>query len=346
MSDPTGDVVRNLVTIRRLSNGLAADVRDRVRKLVDDMIAELLKGDPTSVARDRYRRARIAKVIRQLEAVAANSYPETRRLFEASLARIGKQQAGWAADTLEKATNVGKVDVGLVGIGVDRFRVIARTEPFHGRLMREWFSAHEKRTLALAAQQIRLGMAQNEPIQDIVRRIRGRSVGGGRYEGGVLATSTRDAEAIARTAVNFISNRGHLAAYEANADVLQGVQFTATLDGRTTLICASLDGRVYSLDDPAKPDPPRHVNCRSVWVPVIDWKGLGLEPPDVGTRASRDGQVSASVDYGQWFRRQSNSEQDSIIGPARARLFRDGKITFRDMIGKDSRVLRLDELVA
>lgn len=346
--DPIGEAVTNLVRIRRLGNGLARDVRDDVRAMVDDFLAELMRVDPTAVKRDRYRRARVDKLLERLREVAGKHYPEMRKRLEAAVARIGTQQASWAAETLhESIGDVGSVDVVLRGVGIQRLRTILRTEPFHGELMRDWFDRHERRTLALVRQQIRLGMAQDEAIGDIVRRIRGTVVGGGprpTFRGGVMQTSTRDAEAIARTAVNFVSSRGHLEAYEANADVLAGVEFTATLDSRTTKICARWDGTVWAVDDPAKQVPPLHVNCRSVLTPVVDWKGLGVDPPAEGTRASADGQVTASTTYEDWFRRQSRTEQDRIIGPARAKLFRDGKLTFRDMIGRDNRVLSLEEL--
>jgi SPP1 gp7 family putative phage head morphogenesis protein len=346
-SDPTGDVVRNLVTLRRVANGLSSDMRARVRALVDDFVAELARHDPTGVVRERYRRERVERVIAKLREVAGSRYPEMRRELEAALTRLGKQQALWAARTLDSSVGeVGAVDVRLEGIGIDRFRTIIRTDPFHGQTMREWFGRHEARTLALVRQQVRLGMAQNEPIGDIIRRIRGRSVGRGRFSGGVMGTTTREAEAIARTAVTFVSNRGHMEAYEANKDVVGAVEFTATLDSRTTPICARWDGTVWGVDDPGKMVPPLHVNCRSVLTPVVDWKSLGMEPPSEGTRASAGGQVPASTTYEEWFRGQSKSVQDSVIGRARADLFRSGKITFRDMVGKDNRILRIDELAA
>lgn len=348
--DPTGSVVRNLVTLRRLSNGAARDMRDEIRDLVDAFVAELARVDPTGVTRTRYRRERIERLLVSLRDIAGSRYPEIRQRLEAAVARIGKQQAGWAADTLDSATGrIGAVDVALRGIGVGHFRQIMRSEPFHGRLMREWFGAHERSTLSRVSQQVRLGMAQDEALGDIVRRIRGRVVGGGprpSFSGGVMATSTREAEAIARTAVNFVANEGHMAAYAANTDVVTKVEFTATLDSRTTEICARWDGETWDVDDPSKQVPPLHVNCRSVLTPVVDWRGLGIEPPDEGTRASASGQVRASTTYEEWFRQQSSAEQDRIIGPARAELFRDGKISFRDMIGRDNRVLRLDELEA
>jgi len=177
-----------------------------------------------------------------------------------------------------------------------------------------------------------------------VRRIRGRSAGGGRYVGGVLRTSTVQAEGIARTAITHIANEGHMASYKRNADVLAGVEFTATLDARTTVVCARWDGTVWDVDDPKKQQPPLHYNCRSVLTPVVDWEGRGIEPPAESTRASSGGQVPASQTYEEWFRRQPKGVQDDIIGPARADLFRAEKISFRDMIGKDNRVVTIAEL--
>ena len=87
-------------------------------------------------------------------------------------------------------------------------------------------------------------------------------------------------------------------------------------------------------------------NCRSILSPVVDWKGLGIDPPAESTRASSTGQVKASTTYEEWFSGQSDGVQNDIIGPARAKLFRAGKITFRDMVGKDNRVLSVAELVS
>jgi len=50
--------------------------------------------------------------------------------------------------------------------------------------------------------------------------------------------------------------------------------FMATLDIRTSQICREHDGKVYAVDDPDKPIPPLHPNCRSVLVnlPDKDWR--------------------------------------------------------------------------
>lgn len=51
------------------------------------------------------------------------------------------------------------------------------------------------------------------------------------------------------------------------------VIFSATLDAKTCSECASLDGNVYNIDDPNKPEIPLHPNCRSYYinVPYAGW---------------------------------------------------------------------------
>jgi len=189
-------------------------------------------------------------------------------------------------------------------------------------------------------------MAENETIAEMITRVRGRSDGRGGFTGGIMETTMREAEAIVRTGVNFIANRAHLATYAENTDVLKGLQFTAVLDERTCPICQALDGEILDAEnpDPAKV-PPRHLRDRCVLVPVVDWEGLGIEPPPEATRASADGQVPSSTTYEDWLRDQSAATQDEILGPARAELFRDGKIGLKDLVTGDQRIVPLDELV-
>ena len=49
--------------------------------------------------------------------------------------------------------------------------------------------------------------------------------------------------------------------------------FSATLDGKTSKICQSLDGKVFNYDDSNKPIPPLHPNCRSCLIDMVEgWK--------------------------------------------------------------------------
>lgn len=94
------------------------------------------------------------------------------------------------------------------------------------------------------------------------------------------------AETIVRTNYTEAFNQGILnESHELDPDgeFIEGFEFSAILDTRTTEVCTYLDGRVFRADDPELRElaPPRHFNCRSILVPVfLDEE---VEPNDVVT---------------------------------------------------------------
>lgn len=63
-----------------------------------------------------------------------------------------------------------------------------------------------------------------------------------------------------------------------------------------------------------------------------------------GTRASMDGQVAADTTFADFLKRKGEPIQNQILGPTRAKLWRDGKLKLEDFIKSDGSVLTLDEL--
>lgn len=66
----------------------------------------------------------------------------------------------------------------------------------------------------------------------------------------------------ARTITNDVYNRAHLDRYE-DSGVVDGVQYSAHIDDRTSEICTMLNGTIWALGDPEIRVPPSHHNCRS-----------------------------------------------------------------------------------
>lgn len=59
----------------------------------------------------------------------------------------------------------------------------------------------------------------------------------------------------------------------ANEHNIKKQLFCANLDGKTSKICQSLDGKIYDFDDKNKKIPPLHPNCRSCLIDIVDgWK--------------------------------------------------------------------------
>lgn len=344
--DPTGRIVRNLFLLRRLENLIGRQAAARIAQLFADIVAATARLDPTSVEAKRYVRGRITRLLPEIETLSNEALAEIHKEVRTALARVAKQQSIWAAATLDEVLGELLVTVAPGRLGINKAKVLLDTDPIAGELIKDAFADVAENVKRGVRRQIQLGVAADETLDDIVRRIRGRSIGRGRYVGGVMQTTTRQAEGIVRTALTDIAAQAHLATYRANPDITDRYKYVATLDGRTTPICRSLDLNVYRYDDPAAKRPPQHWRCRSTVVPIIDWEGLGIPEPPESTRASAGGQVPSSTTYEQWLRDQPTSVQNEILGPTRANLFRGRKVTLKDLVDSDGRTIRLDELEA
>ena len=180
---------------------------------------------------------------------------------------------------------------------------------------------------------IAAGFISGTPHNEVVKQISGLS-----------GRAKQQAGAVVRTAVNQLSDHAMHQASLANQDVLQGEEWVATLDGRTSPVCRDRDsdGEIYPID--SGPRPPAHFACRSVRVPVVadDFKIPGLE----GERASVGGPVSAQVTYNGWLGRQPARVQDEILGPTRSALYRRGGLNVDQFVDDRGIQYTLDQLKA
>jgi len=87
---------------------------------------------------------------------------------------------------------------------------------------------------------------------------------------------------IARTNMTQIFTQAQMSVYNDPelGDFVQGLEYAAVLDSRTSETCESLNGRKYRINDPiwGAISPPNHFNCRSILIPVtiLDrWKPDG-----------------------------------------------------------------------
>jgi SPP1 gp7 family putative phage head morphogenesis protein len=348
-------LVRRLLLIQRWGNTVSAQANNRIQELFLDVVAAVVQLGGASGSLHGFR----AVVEPQIDTLIPAAYEDVLRIVRDGATEFGVQQARAAGLQLRAALGAGgSGEVEMVAVSLEQIRQIVTADPIIGAPLEAWYRGQSERVRFNLKRQVQLGITRGETIDDMVRRIRGRHTGRyrtirlangttrqvGMFAGGVLTTSTREAEAIARTAVNFVSNRASLEAFRANADVAPHVRYTATLDSRVSVLCASLDSKEWATDDPTMVVPPTHPNCRSVLVPAIDWNALGLDPPPEGTRASKDGQVSADLSAEEWLLEASQTTQDDVLGPTRAKLFRERRLSLRELVRTDGRIVSLEDL--
>lgn len=341
-TDPVGLVATNALTLQRLSNSVVRDSTGLLRALFDDIVAELARIDPTGPAAVRYRRDRVARLLERVADLIPPAYADWRKQVRAQLAVIGKAQGEHARQVLLATLGESAPGVKVGEVGINMMKAIVDRNPFQGQTLAQWAETQQVATLKAVRQQVQFGMAREESIDQIAKRLRGTA----------LQATEAQVEAITRTAVNDIATTAAFETYSANQGVTTEYQFVATLDSRTTPLCASLDGKTFAYADSSAPRPPLHFNCRSTIVPVVDWEALGLPAPPGGTRAARGAagksvQVKASWDFEVWLKKQTAAFQDQWFGSrARGVEFRSGRKTLGQLVRADGRFVTVESLAA
>ena len=277
--------------------------------------------------------------VRQTNAVA---YQQVSQLIETELKDLVQYEAAYQYQLFQSTLPV-QLSVAAVNVGQVYAAALAR--PFQGTLLKECLAGMEANKARMVRDAIRIGYVEGQTIQQITQRIMGtRAL---QYTDGLMETSRRDAAAMVRTAVSHTANFTRNEFYKQNDDLVKGIKWISTLDGKTSAVCRARDGEIYPVD--SGPRPPAHWNCRSSTTPVIkSWKELGIDLPEsaASTRASMSGQVPDDMTYQDWLKKQPVERQDDILGKTKGQLFRKGGLTLDRFIDRNGRELNLAELRA
>lgn len=209
--------------------------------------------------------------------------------------------------------------------------------------------------------EMRTSLENGESTAQAATRITGGTIKGIEVPG-IMNTAKNNANTLARTAINKVTNEARIQSFEANDDIIKAMKQISTLDSRTSQICIAYDGQVW-VNAPGKDNhlepvppstlpfnggPPRHFNCRSTLVPVLkSWEELGIPADELkpSTRASMDGQVPADTTFDDFLKGKTESFQNDILGPTKAKLWRQGKITLQQLVNFRGNPLTTEQLV-
>lgn len=181
------------------------------------------------------------------------------------------------------------------------------------------------------------------------------------FKGGVMGVTTREAESLARTSIQTVANEVRNQVIKENADFCKGYEWLSTLDLRTTPQCQALDGNKWDLEykpvggSLAFPGVCPHWGCRSTLVPWLRpmseiSKGKLKDLPEgqrtvmADTWPSATGMAPSKITYTDWFDRQPVERQLEILGPGKLRLYKDNKLSFRDLVDGNGQPLSIAEL--
>jgi SPP1 gp7 family putative phage head morphogenesis protein len=326
--------VSHMIGHQRLTN---SEVRQMLKLLskMDAKISERLLAGGSALSR-----ARQAKLLATIKEIVSTAHTDAAGALSINLDALAVYEGAFQADLFKR---IIPVQLETVLPSPYQLKAAVNSRPFQGKLLKDWFTDLEASSFARVRETISMGFTEGRTTAQMVRDLRGTRAGG--YKDGILAINRRAAEATVRTAVAHTANAAKSAMFEANADLIKGVQWISTLDGRTSAVCRARDGQVY---EPNKgPRPPAHINCRSSTTPILkSWQELGLDLKDapVSTRSSMDGQVAADLNYNGWLKNKSAAFQDDVLGNTKGKLFRKGGLSMDRFVNRAGREYTLDEL--
>jgi SPP1 gp7 family putative phage head morphogenesis protein len=315
---------RGQVLLERMKSGQAAKFAPFLKQMEVILRMRLAAGDLTG-----YQARRVAVLLDAIETDLRAVLGEYRTALTGDLVDTAIQQAQFEAKSLDTVVTTPAFESIIPAAAQVRAAVLSAPLSVvgynQGQLLESWLKNWSEGQIEQISGVIRQGYYQGQTTEQIVRALRGTTKAN--FQDGTLAQIDRSNRTVVRTSVQHMSTVARQQTYEANSDLITGVQWVSTLDSRTTSQCRALSGRRFPIDK--GPRPPLHPACRSTTVPVLD---DAFDILDKGATQSSKGaeggqQVAADLSYYEWLKTQPAGFQDAAIGPARGKLLRSGGLS-------------------
>ena len=237
-------LTRHQIFILRYAKGREREAARVIASAIRNGIERLENLDVTNAAAAQ-------AVIRDLYEYLVEINDEYSTEFIAEMRDFVEYEAGVSTRIMSNAVNINLQAPAPMQIQQAVFGNIMTIEPQKGYTigdaLRRFGTNNAEKVATVAREGILLGKSNDEIAADILD---------------IIPTQERKAATLARTITNHTATSARNETMKEHSDVVDGYKWIATLDSRTSLICASRDGIVYGLDD-ANPKPPAHFNCRS-----------------------------------------------------------------------------------
>ncbi len=329
--------IRHQVELQRYEAGVVARmiaVLDRADKRIAAELAVALQEIDPSL----FKMERLESLLTSIRELSKAAYEQIGKDMRDELKEFNAYELSYQHQAL--VTHLPAV-VHVASVSANQVYTAAMARPFQGVLLKDvWKDLEEGKT-----------------TDQIIREVRGTRANN--FKDGIVEKSRRDIATVVKTAISHTAGVARDNMLEANADLIKALQWSSTLDTRTSHDCRIREKKLYTpidhkpighkLEWRGGPGRIHWGGCRSSSVPVLkSHKELGIDVPEIviegKTRASMDGQVAADTTYSDWLKKQSAARQDEVMGPTRGRLMREGKLSLDDMYSARGKPLTLDEL--
>jgi SPP1 gp7 family putative phage head morphogenesis protein len=315
--------VAHQIALSRYSTQTVRKIVALLNRIDADLTEELQRVSFEDVTQRAAKERRLEKMLEAVRVAHRAAYGAAHKTLKRDLEELSEYESETQARNILRAAK-GMIDADRLKLPKpEDLYAAVNARPFQGKLLKEWLSEADAASVRRVREIVRQGYVEGLSVDEMVNRIRGTRAFN--YQDGVLEISRRGAEAMVRTAVSHTASAAKTEFMRRNSDVVGSWMFSAVLDSRTTLICMGLSGKIFPIGE--GPMPPRHINCRSVMVPVLKTGG----PPE-------------EKSYAAWLREQDRETVEDALGRSRAKLFLDGEMAIDRFTTKGGSPLTLDQL--
>lgn len=331
--------VRHQVFLQRYASNTTKQLLAYIKKLEQSILSNLSPRDTVLT------KARYVKLIKAFKELSSSLSKANNKKIKNDLTALLQYEAEFTKRILDQSVNIDKVPFETVLPTKEQLTTAAFGNTMVSKVplgltggitVAEALDTFGAKIAGNIVSKIKEGYVTGQTTQVISKSIQD-------YVGENLIKS--QAQALARTITNHLASTAKLEFYKQNDAIIESYQIVAVLDSRTTLICASLDGKVFPKNEFRA--PPYHWNCRTTYIGVV-MKKYAISFPD-STRPAKgaDGIQSTpgGSTYNSWLRAQPSSFQDEVLGPTRGQLFRSG-MSVDKFVDENHVPYTLDELKA
>jgi SPP1 gp7 family putative phage head morphogenesis protein len=324
------------IRIDRYSARTQASIVRRLREMLGEIREQMASADWESLTDFRQKSFRSKLTV--VQSTIKEYYDDLKDETRSKLIDLNDLEVKF----IERLSNEIPVKLDLNTLTPTELKTIATKNFFNGTPLDEFWDRQSTSLRNKLGDQIRLGIMQGDTNKEIVERVIGNPKKG---LPGIADIAERDARTIVRTSVQTVANSARIETFRNNRELIRGVQWVSTLDGRTSQQCMARDGLVwlFDADGNLEPDghsipfsePPIHHSCRSTLIPITkSWKELGFDRGEVtaAARASMDGEVAPSTTMDDWLKNKPAAFVDKMLGATKGAAFRNGDIKLRDLL--------------
>lgn len=311
--------LRHATGLARYSAGEAKSVI----ALLDQANAELTKLiQSTSLAGLTTTSRRYQALLKDINTLRGELWTKVYGGQQEEMLQLAGNEVNWAQTALSQSV---PVELSYATVDADTLRKIVTETPFaaganSAKTMQQWWAGLAAADADRITGALQMGMSLGESTEEMVRRVMGT------YD-----LTRANAAAVVRTAVNHVSEASRDVFWQNNADILQCLRWTSTLDGRTTPVCRARDGKFAPVTPDGEAPPPRlvpptarppaHASCRSLMVGILDADNIADQMPErpfvrdkrTGRKREMDMRAEAKAQAGSKWNSMSDVERNEAI---------------------------------